>query len=234
VLDPHTAAESDAWPRVEGWFDHGPLAPEVLDALWSFGWRHFGCRFFQYSRAEMSGKPVRVLPLRVDLSRWTPSRSQSRILRGNRDLEVSFHRPQPTEEQLDLFARHTSRFRENVPETLEAFVGPDPGRWRDPGAYPCDCVQVEVRDGQRLVAVSYLDLGRMAASSVYAFFDPEESRRSLGWMTFLAEIEHARARGCRYLYPGYAYLEPSAYDYKKRLGALEAYDWSHWQPWEPA
>jgi arginine-tRNA-protein transferase len=94
-------------------------------------------------------------------------------------------------------------------------------------------VQVEVRAGQRLVAVSYLDLGRHAASSVYAFFDPEESRRSPGWLTFLAEIEHARALGCRHLYPGYAYLESSAYDYKKRLGALEAYDWSHWQPWEP-
>ncbi len=234
MSDSQTDDKSVPWPRVEGWFDHGPLAPELMDALWSRGWRHFGCRFFQYSRTEMAGSPVHVIPLRVDLSRWRPSKSQSRILRGNRDLAVSVHRPHPTEEHLDLFARHTSRFRENVPETLDTFLGTDPGRWRDPGAYPCGCVQLEVRAGQRLVAVSYLDLGREAASSVYAFFDPEESRRSPGWLTFLAEIEHARALGCRYLYPGYAYLEASAYDYKKRLGALEAFDWSQWQPWEPS
>ena len=230
----HDSVEPVDWPWIEGWFDHGPLEPEFMDALWSLGWRHFGTRFFRYSRTEMSGNPVRVIPLRVDLSRWTPSRSQSRILRGSRDLEVGFHRPDPTDEHRDLFVRHASRFRENVPESLETFLGADPGRRADPRAYPCDCVQVELRAGRRLVALSYLDLGRQAASSVYAFFDPEESWRSPGWLTFLAEIEHARARGCRHLYPGYAYVEPSPYDYKKRLGALEAFDWSRWQLWQPA
>lgn len=233
MIDPSHDAESDPWPEVAGCFDHGPMDPEILDALWSHGWRHFGRSFFQYSRTEMQGQPVRVIPLRVDLSRWTPSRSQSRILRLNRDLSVVAQRPHLTDEHRDLFTRHTARFQENVPDSLETFLGPDPGRRRDPEAYPCECVQIEARVARRLLAVSFLDLGREAASSVYAFFDPEESRRSPGWLTFLAEIEHAKASGRRFLYPGYASIEPSAYDYKKRLGALEAYDWSCWHPWEP-
>jgi arginine-tRNA-protein transferase len=41
----------------------------------------------------------------------------------------------------------------------------------------------------------------------------------------LKEIEHSRARGCRWYYPGYATQGSSAYDYKKQFGALEFLDW---------
>jgi arginine-tRNA-protein transferase len=41
----------------------------------------------------------------------------------------------------------------------------------------------------------------------------------------LLEMEHSRALGCRYYYPGYATREPSAYDYKKQLRGLEVLDW---------
>lgn len=179
------------------------------------------------------GCPVRVTPLRMDLSRWTPSRSQSRILRKAHDVAVTVERPTVDDEHQHLFALHTRRFRTNVPERLETFLGPDPGRRQHPQGYPCDCVEICVRKGGRLVAASYLDLGREAASSVYGFFDPSEHRRSLGIATLLWEIQHARERGCRYLYPGYAYDEPSAYDYKKRLGALERFNWRTWEAWDP-
>jgi leucyl-tRNA---protein transferase len=91
---------------------------------------------------------------------------------------------------------------------------------------------VAVRRAGVLVAASYLDVGREGASSVYACFDPDESARSLGTATFLWEIAYAQRRGCRYLYPGYVYDVASPYDYKKRLGALEAFDWTLWRPFQ--
>jgi arginine-tRNA-protein transferase len=49
----------------------------------------------------------------------------------------------------------------------------------------------------------------------------------------LHSILLSRAWGKAYYYPGYAYLEPSEYDYKKRLGALEYFDWrGHWLEFE--
>jgi arginine-tRNA-protein transferase len=48
----------------------------------------------------------------------------------------------------------------------------------------------------------------------------------------LHSIEFSRAQGYRYYYPGYAYREPSAYDYKKRFIGLEFLDWeTGWKPY---
>jgi len=38
----------------------------------------------------------------------------------------------------------------------------------------------------------------------------------------------------RYVYPGYATLGPSHYDYKKQFRGLEGYDWASgkWRAWD--
>jgi len=64
-------------------------------------------------------------------------------------------------------------------------------------------------------------------------FDPAASRRRLGIATLLWEIESARKAGCRRLYHGYAFSEPSHYDYKKGFTGLEWYDWKRWHDTPP-
>jgi arginine-tRNA-protein transferase len=118
-----------------------------------------------------------------------------------------------------MFQRHKRRFRENVPDSLETFLSAEPAQ------VPCECLECRVWDGEALVAVSYLDLGLNATSAVYGVFDPDHAPRSLGIFTMLKEIEFSSAKGCRFYYPGYATLEPSAYDYKKQFAALEALNW---------
>jgi len=56
--------------------------------------------------------------------------------------------------------------------------------------------------GDRLVGVGIVDLGARDSSSVYFYFDPDESRRSLGTLSTLFEIEWLRRRGGRYHYLG--------------------------------
>lgn len=209
----------------EAVFVNWAVSPARLDRLWAAGWRHFGPCFFSYATAESDGVMQHVQPLRLPLANYQPSRSQRRVLRQNADLEL---RVQPTvldAERHRLFAAHKARFRENIPDSLENFLGPLPA------FVPCENVEVGLYAGGRLVAASFLDLGATAASSIYAIFDPAESRRSLGLCTMLWEIDHARRHGCQHYYPGYAYHEPSPYDYKKRLAGLEWYDWQgNWRP----
>lgn len=73
-----------------------------------------------------------------------------------------------------MFAAHVKRFTFNVPPSLESFLGDQPA------TLPCGNVTVAVFDAGRLVAASFLDLGKDSMSSVYGIFDPVESRRSLG------------------------------------------------------
>ena len=55
----------------------------------------------------------------------------------------------------------------------------------------------------------------------------------VGTLTLLEEIRWAKAMGKRWLYPGYATEQPSAYDYKKSFRPLEFFDWNgSWLPLE--
>ena len=203
------------------------VGPRGMDELWAEGWRHFGAIFFRYRVWEHGGRRLSVTPLRIDLARFAPSRSQRRVVARNRDLRAE---TRPTELDADvrrMFGLHRLRFREQVPDSLEDFLS------HAPASVPCRNETIRVYSGARLVAAHFLDIGSDAASSVYSMFDPSESRRSLGVYTILLAAEHARRGGRRYYYPGYATREPSPYDYKKKFAGLEEFDWrGRWRPLE--
>ena len=196
-----------------------------MDELWAEGWRHFGGVFFRYRRWQHGGRWLTVTPLRVDLGRFAPSRSQRRVLARNGDLRVETRPTEIGAEMRRMFRLHRLRFREQVPESLDNFLS------FAPATVPCRNETIRVYSGSRLVAAHFLDVGADASSSVYSMFDPEESRRSLGVYTILLAAERARASGQRHYYPGYATREPSPYDYKKNFAGLEEYDWRGW--WLP-
>lgn len=199
-----------------------------MDWLWAQGWRHFGTYFFRYSMAFQSGALCHVIPLRVDLTRFLPSRSQKRAIKRNQDLDVVIRDTDIDAAKEALFDRHRKRFDENVPESIFAFLS------TEPASVPCINREICLYRGDQLLAASFLDVGETATSAVYAAFEPDESKRSLGIFTMLRAIEYSRDLGVRYYYPGYAYREPSGYDYKKNFAALEYLDWDGgWKPWEP-
>ncbi len=200
-------------------FDCPSVPPEVMDRLWEAGWRHFGESFFRYSVSENEQGAQTITPLRVDLEKFTLSKSQRRVLKKNADLHCEFAPAQLSEEARTMFQRHKARFKDNVPDDLGTFLS------CDPATVPCPNHECRVHLGAELVALSYLDLGECSTSAVYGMFEPAQSWRSLGMYTMLREIEFTQARSCRYYYPGYATREPSAYDYKKQLRGLEMLDW---------
>lgn len=197
-------------------------SPLEMDDRWSRGWRHFGRGFFRYSFSlNEDGSWHRIQPLRMVLSGFQPTARHRRILKKNADLTVEIGPAEVNDAREALFLRHRERFKSNIPESLRVFL-PE----ADPATQPCECREIRlIHPGGQLLAVSYLDLGRESCSSVYAMFEPAASARSLGLCTFLHEIAYAQRTGRRLLYPGYATVEPSHYDYKKSFPALESYHW---------
>lgn len=195
--------------------------PGLMDHLWACGWRHFGATFFRYNRTvDADGRASAIMPLRIPLATFALSKSQRRTLGRNRDLQVAVLPAVVDDEREALFHKHRIRFTSNVPDSLRDFMASP-----EPHHRPCRCVAVELRLDGRLLAVSYLDVDQISVSSVYAIFDPAESRRGLGILTLLEEIRWARAQGKRWLYPGYCTEEPGAYDYKKSFRPIERFDW---------
>lgn len=207
-------------------FECGSVPPETMDRLWAAGWRHFGPRFFRYSLDMMDDRPVTITPLRLDLEKFTPSKSHRRVLRRNADTRCEFLKASLSPEARAMFHAHKARFKTNIPDDLGDFLSPEPA------IVPCTCLECRVWIGDELAAISFLDIGATATSAVYGMFDPARSRRSLGMLTMLREIEHSRALGRRFYYPGYATLEPGPYDYKKQFAGLSRLVWEsgEWLP----
>jgi arginine-tRNA-protein transferase len=208
------------------------VTPPQLDHLLASGWRHFGTEFFRYSLVVEGGEIKQVVPLRIRLADFQLSASQRRILARNRDTRLEIRPTAIDRTRIDLFDRHKQRYANNIPDSLDNFLSPEPA------TVPCRNEELGVYLdqanglGERLIAASFLDLGQQAASAVYAMFEPDQSSRSLGIYLILRGIDYAKERGLKYYYPGYAYREPSFYDYKKRFSALEAYDWQgSWRPY---
>ena len=89
---------------------------------------------------------------------------------------------------------------------------------------PFDTLQVSVFDGDRLVAFSYFDRGESALQSVCGYYDPAYDRYSLGLYTMAIEIEEAKRWGMDYHYAGYIVPGNDTFEYKRRVGNLEAFD----------
>lgn len=213
---------------INEYFMRAQVAPEMMDQLWARGWRHFGEYFFRYSIGYHDGEARKVIPLRVDLEKFLPSRSQKRAVARNRDLEVIIRPTFIDDEKRQLFHRHKQRFEHNMPDTIYDFLS------HSPADTPCTNREIAVLAEGKLISVSFLDVGRTSCSSVYAMFEPEESKRSLGIFMILEAIRYSREIGCRYYYPGYAYRGPSFYDYKKNFSGLEVYEWERsWNPYQP-
>lgn len=200
------------------------LDPAVFDLLLAGGWRHFGERFLRYNLGVHNDEIKRVLPLRVRLCDFTLSRGQRRVLRRNTDVEIDIGAPSLSNEVFDLFDRHKARFSEHVPDSLFTFISRTAG-------IPTELMQLTARLDGRIVAVGFIDCGVVSVSAIYTCFDLEEGSRSLGILLMLKAIEWASSRRMAYYYPGYAFIEPSFYDYKKQFAATESFDWrGNWMP----
>ncbi len=203
------------------------VAPQLLDALLADGWRHFGTHFYRYNIGVYANELRRVLPLRVRVADFVLSKSQRRILKRNEDLQIQFRPIEITPEKENLFERHKRRFAHSIPDSLYDFLS------FEPATVPCEALELGIYKNEELIAATFFDVGDSAVSAVYAMFEPSETTRSLGIFMMLSTIRYAVETGKTHYYPGYAYVEKSFYDYKKKFAALEEFDWrGEWKNFE--
>lgn len=177
---------------------------ETYQQMLERGWRRFGCTFFRPECAHCA----ECRSLRVPVDTFVPNRSMRRAWESNADLEVFLGPPALSLEHLDLFERyHSARSRDRG--------------WNEKHTSPQDYylsfvdgaheygAELQLRLGEKLVAVALLDILPQAISAIYCYYDPRLKERSLGTMAILTELEIARSRGIPHLFLGY-WVEPNA------------------------
>jgi arginine-tRNA-protein transferase len=137
-------------------------------------------------------------PIRIPVDAFRPSRSQRRVIKKNRDIRIELAPASFSTEKLALYNRHKSERGLSRSGTLMTRQGYE-------GWFVNSCTDtVEMRysvDG-RLIGIGIVDLGEQDSSSVYFFFDPDESKRSLGVFSVLMECAWLRKQGGRFHYLG--------------------------------
>ena len=166
------------------------------------------------------------VPVRILVTRFVFRRPWRRILRANADLAARERRAVATQEQYALFRRYLAR-RHTVSGMAEMTWAEFRGMINDS---PVDTRVIEWRrtDGI-LIAASLTDRCGSGFSGVYKFFDPEQTRRSLGSLIILWHIQRAAELGLPYVYLGYWIAGCPTMAYKARFQPLEHLTPSGWQ-----
>jgi len=164
--------------------------------------------------------------MRIQVAKFQPTPDQKRAWKKNPDIQLEVAVPEYTEEKRDLYqrfldARYPDREEIVSRRSYEAFFVENFGFTRE----------FQYRLEGRLVGVGVVDLVARAASSVYFYFDPDESKRSLGTYSLVREVEFCRESGRDYLYLGFRVRGCNAMAYKANFRPHELLDPQRgWQP----
>lgn len=201
------------------------LNPQEVDEQLAAGDRRSGRMLYKTTCPACSA----CEPLRVPVADFVPSKSQRRVWAKNVDeITVRVGPPIIDEARLTLFNRHKMErglSRSGEPMTALAYR-----QWLVDTCM--ETVEVAYFEGDKLLAVSILDLGLHAASSVYHYFDPDASRRSLGVFSALIEMEWLRQQGKRWYYFGLYVADCSHLSYKAEYRPHERLVDGVWRPGE--
>ena len=201
----------------------GDNAARLNDCLSKQGFRRSQNVLYRPSCAECAA----CLSARVNVSKFSPSKSQRRTIRRNAELARTATSPWATEQQYDLFRSYLdSRHADGGMADMDVFefaamIEETPIRSR----------VVEYTHPERgLTAVSLTDVLDDGLSMVYSFYDPDRPKDSLGTYLILDHVEIAREAGLPYVYLGYWVPGSPKMGYKSKFSGLELYVGGRWQP----
>lgn len=236
VVNPHVAElvvhdEPEPCPYLEGETARlplrqplGPLSPAAFDEALAQGDRRTGTLLYRPSCPSCHA----CESLRIPAAELRMTRSQRRVWKKNQDLRVEVGPATFSEEKLRLMNRHKLErglSREGRPMSARAYAA-----W-----FLRSCARtLEMRyllDGA-LLGVGIVDVGARDSSSVYFYFDPDHSDRSLGTFSVLWECAWLVRHGGRHHYLG-LYAERSPHiAYKARYFPHERLIGGEWRRFE--
>ncbi len=201
----------------------GDHAETLNDSLSHQGFRRSQNVLYRPSCSDCAA----CLSARIDVSKFTPSKSQKRTIRRNAHLARQATSPWATEDQFALFRRYLdTRHADGGMADMDVFefaamIEETPIRSR--------VIEYTDKEDGQLIGVALTDVLSDGLSMVYSFFEPNLPRQSLGTYLILDHIEIAREAGLPYVYLGYWVPGSPKMGYKARFAGLEVYFGGQWQ-----
>ncbi len=206
-------------------------ADEVLyTKLSEVGFRRSGTMYYRPDCESCKA----CIPARVVTSKFSPRRSQKRIIRRNKDLTIEMAPCDFTEEIYALYEQYIASQHADgdmFPATEQQFRDflCDDNRSQEVTAEKHPSYFLCLRDKGRLVAVAVMDQLSSGLTAAYTFYDTRAKRRSLGSYCILLQISLVNALKLEYLYLGYWIKQCQKMSYKTDFTPVELLLESGWQ-----
>lgn len=200
-----------------------PMSNGLYSQLIQHGFRRSGEQAYRPHCEQCSA----CVPVRIKLADFTPNRSQRRCLKRNDDL-IAIQRPAEfSAEHYDLYYRYlqSRHLGAGMDETSEEIYT----RFLISSWSKTRFIELRTQSDLKLLAVIVTDLVHDGGSAFYTFFDPDESKRSLGTYAILKQIEIIQAQDLPHLYLGYWIAQCQKMSYKTSFSALEGFNGSQWE-----
>jgi arginyl-tRNA--protein-N-Asp/Glu arginylyltransferase len=182
-----------------------PRIPEqIMETLLAAGYRRNGNNVYTMRCPKCGG----CRPIRLAVRHFIPNRSQRRTLRKNQDVTIELGPLEPNAEKialLDKFFKHRFPGRQN--SAIDYYAG----FFLNSSDFS---IEIRYLRDDRLLGLGIADVGSSWLNAVYYFFDPDESRRSLGTFNIMQLINLCREHDLEHLYLGYTIPEIQSMRYK--------------------
>jgi arginine-tRNA-protein transferase len=206
------------------------LSPARLDKYLASGWFRAGTLLYRSEIACLELGVWGVINIRLALKNFTFKKRWRKLLKQN---ENKFHyqisKIKLTARHQELYEFHKKRCRGVItPELHDYFYGQS---WKEDSVF--DTYQIDVFEGEKLVAASFFDIGEVSLVSIVGLYDDAYRPYSMGNYTMLLEILYAQKLQKKYYYPGYSLKGCNLFDYKLDLGEMQYYSWQgRWKSWK--
>jgi len=188
------------------------LSPEELDDFLAQGWYRMGQHLFTLDYIYLDDW-IRVFWLRFRLKNHTFSPKHRQLIAKNKRFNYSISALDISEEHEDLYELYYKNIDFEASGSASEFLfGSD--LFTTSAGNIFDSKMIEVRDGQKLIALGVFDLGKDCIAGILNFFHPDYKKYSLGKYLILKKIEFAQNLGLPWYYPGYIGHNFSKFDYK--------------------
>lgn len=196
----------------------GPLSDRMMELFLAAGYRRNGNSLYAMHCAEC----ISCIPIRLHPKQYTPNRSQKRVWRRNKDVEISMGTIRPTVESLELCGQFLDERYPYEGNTAEAYYS---GFFLNKIT---STYEIRYRLKGKLIGNGIVDIGKNWLNAVYFYFDQNEARRSPGIFNIMTMINFCLNKDIEYLYLGYNIDEISSMNYKKKFKPYYLYKDSSW------
>ncbi len=199
---------------------NAPIDAELYSELSEFGFRRSGPHIYRPHCDDCNA----CIPIRISAREFTPNKSQKRCLKRNADLSKRIIESIDTDEHYALYERYI-----NERHADGDMYPPTRAQYADFLTKEWNVTQyIEYRYNDQLLAVSVVDRLENGLSAIYAFFDPQEHKRSLGVFNVLDQLQRAKAKGLPFLYLGYWIKECQKMRYKVDYRPFQVFVENQW------